>query len=104
MAHKALTVIGLPVCEEREVWKGIVAPVPTGETIRKEPGETITKQEFKDAGMTDEEIQAMEEAGSISSDMKAYLHPDHWQVAPDGKTTIDPSKAEEGAAADDNAA
>lgn len=86
--HKALTVINLPVTEEREVWKDIKALVPTGDSIRKEPGDKISKQEFKDAGMTDEEISEMEAAGSISSDMDAPLHPEHLPVTPDGKRVV----------------
>lgn len=70
--HKALTVIGLPVFNEDGV--------ATGETIRKEPGSKITKEEFNKAGMTQEQISEMEDAGSISTDMDAELHPDHIPV------------------------
>lgn len=65
--YKALTVIALPVLT--------ADGDPTGETIRKEPGSTITKKEWKDAGQTDEDFAAMEAAGSISEDMDAELHP-----------------------------
>lgn len=70
MAYKALTRIGLPVMEDREVHKGVVVPVPTGDTVYKEPGDTITKKELTDAGQDDDDIasllkdKAMEEAGS----------------------------------------
>jgi hypothetical protein len=88
MAYKALTVVNLPVLEDREIYPGIVVPVPTGDGTRKEPGETITKQEMKDAGMDEEKLAAMLQAGSISEDMKAELHHDHLPVASDGKTKI----------------
>jgi len=52
----ALTRVGLPVMEEREVWKDVKAPVATGETKFKEPGEKITKAELKELGWTDEKI------------------------------------------------
>lgn len=52
----ALTRVGLPVMEEREVWKDIKAPVATGETVYKEPGEKITKSELKDLGWSDEKV------------------------------------------------
>lgn len=52
----ALTRVGLPVMEEREVWKDIMAPVATGETAYKEPGDQITKAELKELGWSDEKI------------------------------------------------
>src|SRR4051812_22005040 len=70
--HKALTVIALPVLNE----DGFA----TGETNRKEAGDKITKAEFDAAGQTDEDIQAMTAAGSISDDLDADLHPDHRPV------------------------
>jgi hypothetical protein len=70
--HKALTVIALPVLND----DGFA----TGETIRKEPGDKITKAEWDAAGQTDEDIQNMVNAGSISEDMDAELHPDHRPV------------------------
>jgi hypothetical protein len=66
--YKVLEAIGLPVMEEREVHPGITAKVPTGEVVRKYPGDTITKQEWSDAGQTDDDAKrllkekAMEEA------------------------------------------
>lgn len=77
--HKVLTVIGLPVLND----DGFA----TGETIRKEPGSTITKEEWKKSGQTDEAIQEMEEAGSISTDMGAELHPQHRPV-PAGASSL----------------
>lgn len=62
---KALTVINLPGIE-----------------VRKEPGDKITEEEWKDAGQTDEDREAMIEAGSISEDMDAELHPNHRPVPP----------------------
>ena len=68
MAYKVLEVIGLPVMEKREIHPGIEVDLPTGESIRKEPGDTITKQELEDAGQTEDDVKrllkekAMEEA------------------------------------------
>lgn len=62
---KVLTVVNLPGIE-----------------VRKEPGDTITEQEWKDAGQTDEDREAMIKAGSISEDMNAELHPNHRPVPP----------------------
>lgn len=62
---EALTRIGLPVMEEREVWKGIFAPVATGGTIYKEVGDKITKKELTDAGQTDDDIKEMIKHKSI---------------------------------------
>ena len=92
MSYKALTVIGLPVTEEREVWKGITAQVPTGEILRKEPGDSITKKELLDSGHTEEEIAAMIDRKEISDDKDAVIHKDHWPVSADGKRTLDPRK------------
>lgn len=77
--YKALTVISLPVLNE----DGFA----TGETIRKEPGSTITKAEMSKAGQTDEDIKNMTKAGSISEDMDAELHPAHRPV-PAGTTSL----------------
>jgi hypothetical protein len=77
--HKALTVIALPVRDD----EGLA----TGETIRKEPGAKITKEEWAKAGMSDEAIKEMQDAGSISEDMDAELHPDHRPV-PSGVSSI----------------
>lgn len=77
--HKALTVIALPVLNEDGA--------ATGETLRKEPGSKITKDEWAAAGQTDEDIQNMLDAGSISDDMDAELHPDHRPV-PAGVSSI----------------
>ena len=77
--HKALTVIALPVLNE----DGFA----TGETLRKEPGDTITKEEWKKAGQSEEDIKAMADAGSISEDMDAELHPDHRPV-PAGASSL----------------
>lgn len=70
--HKALTVIGLPVRDQDGN--------ATGETVRKNPGDKITLDEWHKSQATDEEIKAMEKAGSISEDMDAELHPDHRPV------------------------
>jgi hypothetical protein len=77
--HKALTVIALPVLNE----DGFA----TGETIRKEPGETITKAEWKEAGQSDEDVSELLASGSISTDADAELHPNHRPV-PAGATSL----------------
>jgi hypothetical protein len=77
--HKVLTVIALPVLNDDGA--------ATGETIRKEPGSTVTKAEWAKAGQTDEDIQNMLDAGSISEDMDAELHPNHRPV-PAGTTSL----------------
>lgn len=75
----ALTRIGLPVMEEREVWKDVHVPVATGASVVKEPGDTISKNELKDLGWPDEKItadlQALREGKSIGSqdDYKAMV-------------------------------
>lgn len=56
MAYEVLEVIELPVQVKREVHPGITVDVPSGEALRKEPGQTITKAEFKEHGQGDEEI------------------------------------------------
>lgn len=59
MAYTVLEVVGLPVHEDREVHPGVIVPVPTGKITRKEPGDTITKEEFKKHGQTDEDISRL---------------------------------------------
>jgi len=54
--YKVLEVIELPVQVKREVHPGIEVDVPSGEAIRKEPGETITKAEFEEHGQGEDEI------------------------------------------------
>ena len=59
MSYEVLEVVGLPVLEDREVHPGITVKVPNGETVRKEPGDTISKAEFDEAGQTDEDIKRL---------------------------------------------
>jgi hypothetical protein len=59
MTYTALAVVQLPVMETREVHPGIEAQIPTGESIRKEPGDKITKAELSEAGQTDEDIKRL---------------------------------------------
>jgi hypothetical protein len=59
MTYIVKEVVGLPVLEDREVHPGIVVPVPTGESIRKEPGDKITKAELEKAGQTDDDISKL---------------------------------------------
>lgn len=57
MSYVALTKIGLPVMEEREVYTDLFAPVATGETVYKEPGEKISKNELKEIGWSESKIE-----------------------------------------------
>jgi len=50
VAYKVLEVIALPVME---------GDVATGETVRKEPGESITKEELKKHGQDDDAIKSL---------------------------------------------
>jgi len=59
MAWKAKTVVALPVLEDREVHPGIVVQVASGETIRKEPGDKISKKDMDEAGQTAEDIERL---------------------------------------------
>lgn len=65
MAYEVLEVVALPVQEEREVHPGIKAMVATGESLRKEPGDTITKQEMKDHGQSDDDVKSLIRAKAI---------------------------------------
>jgi hypothetical protein len=65
MAWKVLERVGLPIHEEREVWPGIKAQVPTGESTYKEPGESITKAEFDKHQQSAEQIQSLIDVGAI---------------------------------------
>lgn len=65
MTWEAVEVVGLPVTEMREVYPGIKAPIATGETIRKEPGDPITQKEFDAAGQTPEQIKSLVTAKAI---------------------------------------
>ena len=70
MSYEVVEVVGLPVMEERVAYvksdgTEITDIVATGETIRKEPGDTISDEEFKEAGQTDEGIQSLIESGAI---------------------------------------
>lgn len=68
MSYKVLEVVALPVMEDREVHPGIVVKVPSGESIRKEPGDTITKKEMDDAGQTDDDIKSLIKSKAIEED------------------------------------
>lgn len=65
MAFKVLEVVALPVMQEREVHPGIKAMVPVGESVRKEPGDTITKAEFKEHGQSDDDIKSLIKSKAI---------------------------------------
>jgi len=68
MAWKVLEVVGLPQHEEREVHPGITVPVPNGQITRKEPGESITKDEMQKHGQTDEDIARLVKSKAIEED------------------------------------
>jgi hypothetical protein len=64
MSYEVVDTIGLPVLEERVVHsmsdgKEIKDKMASGETIRKEPGETVTLAELKKAGQTQEQIASL---------------------------------------------
>jgi urease beta subunit len=65
MAYEVIEVVALPVIEDREIHPGITVPVPSGDVVRKEPGDTITKKEMEAAGQTDEDIKKLIEDGAI---------------------------------------
>jgi uncharacterized iron-regulated protein len=70
MSYEVVEVVGLPVVEEILVYvkrdgTEIKDEVATGETIRKEPGDTITLRELKKAGQTEDDIAALVESGAI---------------------------------------
>jgi len=68
MTYTVKEVVGLPVLEDREVHPGITVGVPTGEIVRKEPGDKITKAEFEKAGQTDEDISKLLKDKAIEED------------------------------------
>lgn len=59
MAYKVKEVVALPVFE---------GDVATGETVRKEPGETITKKEFQEHGQDENAIKALISDGAIEEE------------------------------------
>lgn len=65
MAYEVLEVVALPLHEEREIHPGIKVDIPTGESIRKEPGETITKAELDKAKQSDDDIKSLIESGAM---------------------------------------
>lgn len=65
MTYEVLEVVALPVTEMREVYPGIKVPIATGDSIRKEPGSTITEKELEDAGQSDESIAALVKSKAI---------------------------------------
>lgn len=70
MAYEVLERVALPVLEERVAYvksdgTEITDTVATGETIIKEPGDTISNKEMTAAGQTDESIASLIESGAI---------------------------------------
>lgn len=65
MSWTAKEVVALPVLEEREVHKGISAMVATGESVRKEPGDKISKKEMDEAGQSADDIASLVKSGAI---------------------------------------
>jgi hypothetical protein len=59
VAYKVLEVIALPVME---------GDVATGKSLRKEPGEKITKEEFKKYGQDDEAIKSLIKSNALEED------------------------------------
>lgn len=65
MSYRAKTKMELPVMEDKEVFPGVVRPVPTGEATVKMPGDTITAKEFADHGQGKEQIEGFVKYGSV---------------------------------------
>lgn len=70
MAYEVIERVALPVMEERVVYtksdgEEIKDTVATGETILKEPGDTITNKELTEAGQGEEAIASLIESGAI---------------------------------------
>lgn len=70
MSYEVLEPVGLPVMEERVVHtmsdgEEIKDMVATGETIRKNPGETISDEELQEAHQSEEQIQSLIDSGAI---------------------------------------
>jgi hypothetical protein len=59
MAYKVKEVIALPVME---------GDVATGESVRKEPGDKLTKKELQDAGQDDKAIESLVKSGAIEEE------------------------------------
>lgn len=64
MPYKVLEVVALPVMEKLETPEGTVM-VASGESVRKEPGEKITKAEMEKHGQDDTSIAALIAIGAI---------------------------------------
>jgi hypothetical protein len=70
MSYEVLEVVALPVMEERVVYTmsdgtEVTDMVATGESIRKEPGDTLTVKELQQHGQTSEDISALVEAKAL---------------------------------------
>lgn len=68
--YEVVEVIGLPVMEERVVYTmtdgtEVTDMVATGETVRKEPGETVDQTELQEYGQTIEDIEKLVDAGAL---------------------------------------
>jgi hypothetical protein len=59
MAYKVKEVVALPVFE---------GDVATGESVRKEPGDRITKKEFEEAHQDNEAIASLVKDGAIEEE------------------------------------
>lgn len=65
MSWEVLEVVALPEMEEREIHPGIKVPIATGNSIRKERGETITKAEMDAAGQSEDDIKSLCSSGAL---------------------------------------
>ena len=70
MSWKVLSVVGLPVLEERVVHRysdgtEVKDKMATGEVDRKEPGDSITKKELDEAGQSANDIESLIASGAI---------------------------------------
>lgn len=60
--HNVLHPVGLPVKTGEDAYGN---PVFDGTIVRKEPGDTISKDEWTKAGQNDDDIAALEEQGAV---------------------------------------
>lgn len=65
MSWEVLERVGLPEFAEREVHPGIKVPVPTGDSVVKEPGDTITQAELDKFKQSPEDIKRLERDKAI---------------------------------------
>jgi hypothetical protein len=66
LSWEVLERVGLPVMEDREIYPGLPkVPFATGDTIYKDPGDSITKKEMEDARQDEDAIASLIKSGAI---------------------------------------